>query len=235
MTNVVVYSCVTGGYDKLENTFSASSNVPENGVKYVLFSDKQRGSAGKLTTAKGVEWEVRPLIWQHRFCGRRTARWHKLNPEAFTDQGDISIWIDASQRIKVERFVERLLAATVQKTPQVGIFSFKHPQRNCIYQELQACIDYRKDNPVLMRKQIEFYRTEGYPTSKGLVETACVVRRHTPSSVRFDRLWWYMLDHHSLRDQLSFNYVAWKNDTAFGRIPGCRLNSPFFDFVPHGS
>lgn len=234
MTNVVVYSCVTGNYDKLGSTFFASSNVPEPNVRYVVFSDMQTSGRGKFVTAEGVEWDVLPLAWKHRFCKRRTARWHKLHPGIVTKQDDVSIWIDASQRIKAKTPVADLLAVTLYKCPALDIFSFKHPQRNCIYQELQACLSLKKDNPELMKRQIAFYRSENYPQSYGLVETACVVRKNTAASLKFDQHWWYMLDNYSLRDQLSFNYVSWKTKIAYGHIPGCRSNSPFFDFVSHG-
>lgn len=235
MTNVVVYSCVTGNYDKIGNTLGNSFNVPEPNVRYVVFSDIQTSGTGKFVTSQGVEWEVRPLAWKHPFCKRRTARWHKLHPNIVTKNQDISIWIDASQRIKARTLVADLLKVTAGKYPQEDIFSFKHPQRSCIYQELQACLDLKKDNPVLMKNQIALYRSEGYPTFNGLVETACVVRRDTDRVFKFNQYWWRMLDEYSLRDQLSFNYVAWKLNATYGHIPGCRSNSAFFDFVSHGS
>ncbi len=235
MTNVVVYSCVTGSYDKLDSTFFASANVPEPGVRYVVFSDKQTSGRGKVVTSEGVEWDVLPLAWKHSLCRTRTARWHKLHPGIITKHGDISIWVDASQRITAKTFVSDLLEATVYKTRNVDIFSFKHPQRSCIYQELHACLRLKKDNPELMKRQIELYRKMDYPAFNGLVETACVVRKNTNASLKFDQYWWYELDNHSLRDQLSFNYVAWKTKIPYGHIPGCRANSPFFCFISHGS
>lgn len=232
MVNVLVYSCVVGGYDDLSKSLFASETIPEANVRYVLFTDKP-GAGGNIVMPSGVAWEIKPLLWKHAFCNRRTARWHKINSHKLQQAFDVSIWIDGSQRIKNIQLSSALFEATLQKKPSLDIFSFKHPQRSCIYQELQACLGLKKDNPELMKAQIAAYRAQDYPPFNGLVETACVIRRASENVARFNSLWWQQISNHSLRDQLSFNYVAWKSAIPYGHIPGSRAYSPFFDFIPH--
>lgn len=230
MSKIVVYSCVTGNYDKLHAGILNSQVIEEENAKYILFTDNV-AEAKRFANLHNVLWDVRPLVWQHPLCKRRTARWHKLNSTVLFPGTDHTVWFDGSQRIKQVRIVEQLVKPVMKG---VSIAAFKHPDRTCVYQELEACKKLKKDNPTLMDQQIHKYRSEGYPPFNGMVETACVIRGNNTEVVRFNKLWWEQLQNHSFRDQLSFNYVAWKLNTKYGHIPGHRARSPFCDFVMHG-
>lgn len=230
MSKMVIYSCVTGGYDKLHAGILDSQVIQEPGVDYVLFTDDVE-SATRFQRKHSVTWDIRELRQQHPLCRRRTARWHKLNSHILFPDHTHSIWVDGSQRIKKTQLCSELVGKFLFDK---DVSAFKHPDRTCLYQELRACIKLKKDNALLMERQIQKYRDEGYPPFNGLVETACVIRRHNHRVTEFNTLWWQQLEQNSLRDQLSFNYVAWKLGVDYGRIPGCRAKSPYFDFVPHG-
>ena len=60
------------------------------------------------------------------------------------------------------------------------------------------------------------YQTEGYPEHNGLVVQMEVLRRHNETDV-VDSMedQWVELKYNSKREQLSFNYIAWKNDLKF--------------------
>jgi hypothetical protein len=63
---------------------------------------------------------------------------------------------------------------------------------------------------------IRKYRQQGYPEHNGLVEDNFLMRRHNePEMIRFAEEWWKNVLEFSRRDQLSFNYVAWKLGTDF--------------------
>lgn len=233
MIKLLVYSCVTGNYDAIGASILASVPKLENDVKFVLYTDSlQSTDQPRIRKTDEIEWELRPLLWQHPLSLRRSARWHKINSHLLPDVAEYTMWLDGSQRIKRVSLLSEVLA------PLQGRFdlaTFKHPDRTCVYQELNACIRLQKDNPTLMRQQTEKYQKEGYPPYFGLVETSCVVRRSCPHVTEFNKLWWDELNSRSHRDQLSFNYVAWKLKQSYGRIPGSRAKSAFFEFVPHKS
>jgi hypothetical protein len=234
MKKVVLYSCVTNKYDIVENTILASIGCNEEEIKFVLFTDSPlKGDTPKKVTSSGaaITWELRPLVWKHPLCKRRTARYHKVNSHVLNLDADYTIWIDGSQQIKPVPLVKQLVNPLINK---YMLASFKHPERTCIYQEMQACRKLRKDNPQLMANQINAYRKEGYPPYNGLVETACVLRKQCDQITEFNKLWWSQIENHSFRDQLSFNYVAWKLKQEYGKIPGSRMKSTFFDFISHG-
>ena len=46
-----------------------------------------------------------------------------------------------------------------------------YPSRTCVYDEADAVVRYRKDDPALVRKVVARYRAEGYPEKAGMAET----------------------------------------------------------------
>lgn len=234
MARVTVYSCVTGGIDEL-SVLLDSPLQPQRGVRWVLFTDTplHRVLAGRRAD-RPLVWQIHPPLWSHSEP-RRVARCHKVLAHRAFPETDYSIWIDGTQEILPgfcpEEFATRVLCGLQGTCYQIAAFC--HPQRTCVYQELEACLRLKKDHPALMRAQVQRYREEGYPQDHGMVETTCVCRQHTKDVLRFNTLWWQEIQQGSCRDQLSFNYVAWKLGMAYGTIPGCRDRSPYFRFHSH--
>jgi hypothetical protein len=54
------------------------------------------------------------------------------------------------------------------------------------------------------------YLFDGYPYNNGLVATWVLHRDNTGKNHHFCAAWWEQVKNYSIRDQLSFNYVAWK-------------------------
>jgi hypothetical protein len=119
----------------------------------------------------------------------------------------------------------------------LDVATFKYPStygpRDCVYQEAEACIKRRKDRPDVIEAQMARYRAEGYPEHGGLVETSVVVRTFGETVRRFNAAWWREICSGSRRDQLSFNYVAWKLDLNYSLLPGSRVSNPFATWRPH--
>lgn len=239
MSKTLVYSCIAGRYDNITTGLLSSLAPVEKDVAYVLYTDQVIKNAVKISqdcsqyqTPNGsIVWQLRPLVWVHPLCKRRTARFCKINPHIFcTDEISHTIWLDGTQVIKKD---VKLASSLLLSLKDDVIATFKHPERICIYQELQACIQFKKDNESLMRQQIAGYRKEGYPAYKGLVETACVVRKQGKESADFNNQWWNEITKNSYRDQLSFNYVSWKYKQKYGLIPGHRMKSDFFHHTMH--
>jgi len=233
MSKVLVYSCVTGNYDNILSAILASTSVAEKGVRYVLYTDKlHAGMPPTHFKAKqsSITWELRPLLWQHPVCPRRTARWHKINSHLLPDSVNYTIWIDGAQKIKKIPLASRILSSVPACTL---LAAFKHPWRTCVYQEAAACIKRKKDDIRLLRCQADHYVAEGYPEQNGLVETGCVLRKHCTKTANFNKNWWAQLEQFSSRDQMSFNYAAWQTGITIQHMPGSGTESEFFDYVSH--
>ena len=71
----------------------------------------------------------------------------------------------------------------------------------------------RKGNKRDMILQVSDYLKKGYPLDYGLYETGCMVRIHNNDEVKMlMKKWENEIQKYSIRDQLSFPYVCWKNN-----------------------
>lgn len=132
----------------------------------------------------------------------------KINPSLFLPAHDKSVWIDG-----------HLVPNDLSLFDKSGFWLMEHPVRDCIYQEAQECIMLHKDNPSTILEQVNRYRLEGYPANNGLSATGILIRDNTTENNAFNAFWWNQVRHGSVRDQLSFNYSAWKTGLKFEMFP----------------
>ena len=130
---------------------------------------------------------------------------------------DVSIWIDGNFGIQ-----DDINKAVTQYLEKDNMAIFDHTKvwdsRDCIYQEAQAIFHLGqknngnyKDNPEIIKTQMEGYLSQGYPANNGLIVSGILFRRHNEQDVIDTmNIWWEEVKYNSKRDQLSFNYAAWK-------------------------
>lgn len=216
MNDIVVYTAIFGGIrDRLYQPVKAQSE--EN--HYVVFSDTIRDAARN-------GWEIRHVAKSDnpQRCARRLkVLSHKTFPDA-----RYTLWVDGCLTPVEEawRLVDRFLNDT-------DLCVFEHMERGCVYQELEACIKLKKDDPAVMRQQISRYKEASYPYHNGLAETTAVLRRETDAIRAFNELWWLEIEQGSIRDQLSFDYTAWELGIEYATFEGTRTRSPHFVWRPH--
>jgi hypothetical protein len=190
----VCYTAIGGGYDD-PKTFKRT-----NGWKYVLFTNVP------IPKEKHNGWEV--VLIESELENARFARYCKHNPHKVLENysSDVSIWVDAN--LTVIANLDNILK-------QLGNFEFitmDHPYRNCIYQEALECIKQHKDSADIINKQVIQYKREGMPHGNGMIQSGILFRKHNNKNViEFQEKWWNEVLTKSKRDQLSFNYVKWKN------------------------
>ena len=172
----------------------------------------------------------------------RNARKYKILPHRFLSEYDVSIWIDGSQHI-VGDFNDLL----VNHLSDRDMACFDHLQcrldpRGCVYQEAQAILwlgnndpnKNFKDNPELVVNQVKKYQKEGYPQNNGLITSGVLLRNHNePTIIEAMELWWEELKYNSKRDQLSFDYVAWKTRLKFNLMDGDIRDNNYTKTVRH--
>lgn len=220
---IVVYTCIVGRItDELRLPVETAAQHCGD-VDFVCFTDRAR-----YGDAFGP-WRVLPPAWSHPSVPRRTARWHKALPHRILPGYDVWVWCDGCFELRVppRPFAVDALAHGP------ALATFRHHERDCVYREAEACKRLRKDDPAVLDAQAARYRDAGFPPRLGLVETTCVIRRDTPEVRAFDEAWWGEMAGGSLRDQVSFNYVAWRRGFAYHCIDGWRERNKYFNFYPH--
>ena len=214
---IAVYTAVLGAYDR-------PLPVEPDGVDYICFTDDP--------SLHIPGWRVRSLPALERpseDARIRTARSIKLLPHRCLPGYDAWIWIDGNLSLKMPAAE---LARSALAEAEIAAFQYP-PPKDCIYQEAQSCIDRCKDDPALIEAHMARYRARGFPEHAGLVETGLMARRNTPSVRAFNEAWWQELQEGSRRDQLSFNYVAWKLGMRYALLPGQIKRSPVVDWKAH--
>lgn len=197
----VIYTAIFGDKDDLQP-------IPQlKDYDYIVFTDNT-----KLTSSMYQVILCPPLYEDPT----RTARRYKVLSHEVLSRYRYSIWMDANIRMHTLN-ADALLDCYLARH---DIALHVHPQRDCIYEEASMCIKLGKDSANVIARQMERYRAEGYPERNGLVSAGIVYRRHTPAIAKLNTYWWQEIEAHSRRDQLSFNYVAWKHGIEYFAIKG---------------
>lgn len=200
MPQLVVATAIFGGYDDLKEVCGESPNV-----RWVCFSDEEQ---------KADVWQTE-IIDPGQSDRRLNAYYCKILLHRLLD-AEVVLWVDANYRLLVdpEAFAKKYLA-------QHDFASFRHFSRDCVYEEAEACIRFKRFTPSeeAIRAQVTKYKAEGYPKDNGLIEGCVVLRRMTPEVVDFCERWWVEALSTSTRMQISFNYMCWKLGLKYEEIP----------------
>ena len=192
----VIYTCITGGYDGIIEPQQIS-----DGFDYVCFTDDE--------SMKSNIWDIRPLPKETEGLSQvKKQRYVKINPHLLLNEYDISIWVDGNVTIKSD--LNKFVSENV--VDNCSVYVPKHPQRNCIYAEEKVVLKMGKDKIDRTRPQIDRYRKEGFPENYGLLQSNILLRKHNEQDcIKLMEEWFNELKNGSHRDQLSFNYAAWKH------------------------
>lgn len=187
------------------------------GFDYICFTDQD--------DLKAEPWKVVQVQAQFPDDLTRSNRYIKILAHKFVNQYDTSIYIDANFLIigNLNQIIDEYLSSHT-----MAVFNHAHTipdNRNCIYQEAEAINDlrekgiYNKASAAEVEKHINFLKSEHYPKNNGLIKGGFLLRKHNSEDVqKLMEDWWFMIENFSKRDQMSFNYVAWKNDFEFNFI-----------------
>lgn len=212
----VIYTIITGDYDTLKQP-----RVVTPGVDYVVFTDNERLNFGI--------WKRRPIPEEVKdYSNVKKQRYVKICAHKVLPEYELSVYVDGS--IEVLRDITQWIANTLKSGDGKSVFIPTHPARKCIYRECKACQSLKKDTRENIERQVKFLKDNGMPENAGLVQSNIILRKHNEEyCVKLMEDWWSVLKEYSHRDQLSFNYVLWKNgEKGFKYIDKSTCNSSYF-------
>ena len=189
----VVYTCLFG-YSELFNDF----RYERDGIDFVCFTDDPE--------LRSDFWKIE-LLPRRALDPARAAKKIKALPHVYLAQYDCSLYIDNTVRLKAapSRLFEEYLAPA--KSP---LLCFRHPERDCVYDEAKVVLSIGFDTPERVNPQMALYRHLGYPAHNGLTKSALLLRRHqNPALQRVMDTWQEQVFCHSKRDQLSLLPACW--------------------------
>lgn len=162
----------------------------------------------------------------------RFARRIKIMSHQYLCEYEYTLFIDGN--IQILKNLEGYILKYINLDFKLGMI--KHPWgNNCLYKEGMGCIDWGKDTSEKILPQLEKYRELGIPENLGMVESNIIFRNNNDPKIQFlMEEWWKEVLNHSKRDQISFNYVMYKNNHKYELLEGhSRGGSDFFFAVPH--
>ncbi len=201
---IIVYTALFGDYSGLIEQPRLKN------VDYICYTDRK--------DFKSKSWKVIHVPQPVEGDNTRSNRYYKILPHKhLPKEYHISIYIDAN--ILILKDFSKLVAnkMAIAKMACFDHMQTKKDPRDCIYDEHQAILNLikthniTKGDPTVMKKQMERFRKEDYPEHNGLITAPILIRNHFDTEIiSVMEAWWNVILNESKRDQLSFNYVAWK-------------------------
>ena len=197
---VIVYTCVTGGYDEL----LPPAHV-DDGVEYLCFTD-----AGPVDAPP---WKAVPVGLPH-LSARDASRYVKMHPHRVLPPHELSVYFDGN--VQVVGSLRDLIARA--RASDAAVFLYDHHSRRCAYDEAAACVRYPKAWVWAVARTMRRYGAEGFPAGAGLYEANVIVRKSRADAARLMETWWAEYARGARRDQLSLPYASWRTGVAIGSL-----------------
>jgi len=212
---IAIYTAIFGEYDEL---IEPSKKI--EGCDFYCFTDNEnlKSDLYKIIKTKGEHSDP-----------TRDARKIKILSHKYLPEYEYTLWIDANivfRELDVKGMFNEFL-------DNHDIAIHKHNVRDCVYDEFSACMEIRVDSPAIMATQIVNYIKNNYPIHNGLAETSVVFRKNTNLVKKINENWWGEIKNNSKRDQLSIDYVIWKNKSNYFRINESVRDGKFFYAKKH--
>ena len=192
---IAIYTAFTGDYDTLKHP-----EVIDENCDYICFTDND-----ELTSDL---WKIIPME-ESILDNNRKAKQYKLLPHKYLKDYKYSFWIDGTFKINgsIREYIYKYIRANSKMLVVV------HTERDCVYEEYKASKIIPRYPRAVMEEQIEYYKSQGFPEHYGLGVMGALFRQHNhPDVIQVMEDWWDENIKFTNQDQLSFAYVAWKND-----------------------
>lgn len=179
-----IYTCILGPYEKLKEP-----KVITPGWEYVCYTDQVFESKiwkifqiGPVDNSRLTARMIKALFYNYvyTYC---------------------SIYIDGSFEINCD------LNKFWNKYSILPFSAPKHPQRDCVFLEVEEIIKCKRGGREGIEAQIESYRGT-IPEHNGIITSGILLRQKTPFCMDLCAAWFEETSKWSLRDQVSFAKVS---------------------------
>lgn len=184
---------------------------------YICFTDDSR--------LQSLVWQMRPFP-ENGLDSYRKEKQVKALPHLLLPEYDYTIWIDAA--IEINHSIDQLIEEHLFNN-EFDLSAFGHPHSDSVYTEAKAIIERELDRKETVALQMKHYHEQHYLDHGGLNKTSILFRKtHSPELISIMNQWWEEIATYSFIDQLSFNYIAWKNQFTVGTLTEPPSSSPLF-------
>lgn len=201
----VVYTALIGG----DPRYRLHEPKVTDGFDYVCVTDRD-------PTVGLWRFEACHIAAHDQDAQIRAAKWTKTHPHVLFPEADLWVYCDA--RLLPKAPAEKLKELVKDKP----IAAFKHPVRDCLYDEGTYCANTGRDSRAIIEAQLRRYRDQKFPAHAGLIAGGALVLRK--EAVPHLEAWWAEIEGGSRRDQISFPFAVPRD--AYSIIPGSIYSTP---------
>lgn len=202
---IVIYTAIFGKYDELKEPKFVNPYCD-----YVVFTDQPVSP-----NSVWKKMDISIISGYNEMDAYHLSKIVKILPHLYFKDYEYSIWVDGTTTIigDLVAYIDRM------DNHKKVIGMFDNPVHDCIYTEANFLIYYNRVPEKIIKKQINEYKAEGYPSHNGMFECTVIVRKHNDILCRkIMENWWEQIIKYSMRDQISFPYVLWKNKLGYNDV-----------------
>ena len=145
-------------------------------------------------------------------------------------EAEYSIWVDGNIKLLISP--EQLVEEWMKDEYEIAVF--KHPERNCLYDEAKKIKEIFPPLIPTINMQMKYYHEQKFPEQNGFKECGVIIRKHNKKIEKLNNAWWSEICRWTYRDQLSFTYVLSKFPSLkVNTIEGNVRNHPYFLYNNH--
>lgn len=216
MNKIVVYTAIFNNYDWLKEPCV----IPEN-IDFVCFTDTDSLKSKNWKIVKVEDNTISPSLLNRKI--------KLLYPYTYFKDYEYSLYVDGSVMIKgdVGKFLSPYLAA------KPILMNFKHPNNDCIFVEMERCIQQGRGNAEMLKKQFGIYKANNMPKHFGMSDNKIILRRNCKESYTLMSEWYDHVSNYSGRDQVCLSYVLWKHALKYNFFDEIIEQNEYFETWPH--
>lgn len=194
----VFYTCITNGYDNINQIRSYSYIDPD--WDYICFTD----DSDLISQKRFGIWEIRPLQFTE-LDDARNNRYHKILPHVIFPEYQQSVYLDGNVSVRTSYLFDQIKALNQPLIQPIQCCGY------CLYKDIDWAMTRECDTEKL-KEQLAIFRQDGFPEDYGLFENNLIYRRHNePLIIDIMEQWWGWVRDYCRRDQSSLMYVLWKH------------------------
>ncbi|MCR5464837.1 MAG: DUF616 domain-containing protein [Bacteroidales bacterium] len=192
---IIVYTAHFGSYDLLREPLLRPDNID-----YYVLTDQEipEDSVWERLDCSGIipiEYREDPIL---------ANRWCKMHPHLIFKDSLYSVYLDSNIWVLSD------LTPLIAGLDTYPVAMFRHKKRDCVYDEVQACLRQNKDKKKSLKAHLEVIRSHGVPVKWGLLEASVIARKHSePECMSLMDAWWEAFTRNSRRDQISLIDCLW--------------------------
>ena len=154
-----------------------------------------------------------------RYKNRRNYKINKILPFLIFKDYEYILWHDCTSYVKTN---PNAIISNYLSNSDFGVF--KHPTRNCIYEELKILSTEPLDHIESLNNYKLFLDQINYKKKSGLFETTAFIVRINNKTIAMMLSWWELICRFSSRDQLSLPIALSYHNINPSILPGSGQN-----------